>query len=207
MTSPGDLLAFAVQQEGKPYVWGAEGPNQFDCSGLVQYVFHHFGINVPRTSEQQAKIGAPVDKSAISAGDLVFSDWGDGPNSHVGIAMGGGKIIVAPHTGDVVKVENLSSGYLNHVTAVRRVSGVDGASDTSGQQTVTVGDPLTDGLVSPLVGPLRDMANAVKSISQVSDLVTKAFLPSNFVRIVCGLVGGMLIFLGIRLLSKEVRPT
>lgn len=205
MTSAGDLLGFAETLEGKPYVFGAEGPNAFDCSGLVQYVFHHFGVNLPRTSEQQAKVGTAVDKGAIQAGDLVFSDWGDGPNSHVGIAMGGNKIIVAPHTGTNVQVENLSTGYMNHVTAVRRIDGVtsDGSVSTP---AVTVGDPLTDGIVAPLVGPLRNMADGVMSVSKVADLITKAFLPSNFIRIVCGLVGGMLILLGIRLLSKEVRP-
>jgi hypothetical protein len=200
------LLDFATAQEGKPYVWGAEGPSSFDCSGLVQYSYHHVGIDLPRTSEQQAKVGTAVDKGAISAGDLVFSDWGNGPNSHVGIALGGGKIVVAPHTGDVVKSETLSSGYMSHVTAVRRIPQL-GTGDPSA--TMSLGNPVTDAassIVAPLVQPLKDMADGVKAISGVADLVTKAFLPSNFVRIVCGLVGGMLVLLGMRLLSKEVRP-
>lgn len=208
MTSVNDIIAYAAAQEGKQYVFGAEGPNTFDCSGLMQYVFHRFGISLPRTAAQQAKVGTPVDKSAIAPGDLVFSDWGDGPNSHVALASGNGHIIVAPHTGTVVQQENLSPNYLKHVTAVRRIPGLDGsaAAAPSGKgTTVGFGDPITDGIVAPLVGPLQDMAKAVTGISQVADLITKAFLPSNFIRIVCGLIGGILVLLGIRLLSKEVR--
>lgn len=207
MSLVSSMLAFATAQEGKPYVWGAEGPNSFDCSGLVQYAYHHVGIDLPRTAQQQAKVGTSVDKSGIAPGDLVFSDWGDGPNSHVGIALGNGRIVVAPHTGDVVKSEALSSGYLGHVTAIRRIPQL-GTGDPSAVAGLG-SNPVTDAassIVAPLVQPLRDMADGVKAISGVADLVTKAFLPSNFVRIVCGLVGGMLILLGMRLLSKEVRP-
>lgn len=215
MTSVNDLLAYANAQKGKPYVWAATGPNAFDCSGLVQFVFHHFGINLPRTSEEQAKIGQSVGKGDIKAGDLVFSDWGDGPNSHVGIATGNGGLLNAPHTGAVVRVDQLNSGYLSHVTAVRRVAGVDGSLsqellDDLRKGVEALPDPFgikggDGGIVGPLVAPLRDMADSVKSFSRVADLITKAFMPSNFVRISCGLAGGVLVLMGIRMLSKEVR--
>ncbi|MGV9818060.1 C40 family peptidase [Nocardia xishanensis] len=85
-------LAIAMTQTGKPYEWGATGPNSWDCSGLVQWAFRMVGVNMPRTTWQQATAGAPVPVAAMAPGDVVVLN-NDG--SHVGIYAGDGKIFNA----------------------------------------------------------------------------------------------------------------
>jgi cell wall-associated NlpC family hydrolase len=102
----GDQVAsLALAEQGKPYVWAASGPNSFDCSGLVMYVFAKIGIQLPHSSYSQAGMGSPVAFSDLQPGDLVFFNG----NSHVGIYIGGGQFVHAPHTGDVVRVASLAS--------------------------------------------------------------------------------------------------
>src|SRR5512142_2812214 len=96
-----------------------------DCSGLVQQVYAHFGIQLPRVTYQQITQGASVPVNKLQPGDLVFFDTESNKKGadHVGIYIGGGKFIHAPHTGDVVKISSLSdSYYMNRLMAVRRVS-------------------------------------------------------------------------------------
>ncbi|MEV0030961.1 NlpC/P60 family protein [Nocardia sp. NPDC050793] len=85
-------LAIAMTQTGKPYEWGGTGPNSWDCSGLVQWAFRMVGVNMPRTTWQQATAGAPVPVSAMAPGDVVVLN-NDG--SHVGIYAGSGKVFNA----------------------------------------------------------------------------------------------------------------
>lgn len=99
-------VELAKSHLGKPYKWGATGPNSFDCSGLVYWVAKKLGKTVPRTSKQQSTYGQAVSKSNLQAGDCVF--FGS-PVHHVGIYIGGGEFIHAPKTGDVVKISKLSS--------------------------------------------------------------------------------------------------
>ncbi|EPZ61295.1 nlpC/P60 family protein [[Clostridium] sordellii ATCC 9714] len=102
----------AYSKLGSPYVWGAEGPNTFDCSGLTSYVFRNAaGVSLPRTSGSQYGVGTSVSKANLQPGDLVFFATGGGGISHVGIYVGGGQMIHAPQTGDVVKVSNINSSY------------------------------------------------------------------------------------------------
>jgi cell wall-associated NlpC family hydrolase len=122
-TSPGDdagggggrgqqLVDFARQQLGKKYVYGAEGPDAFDCSGLIQYVAKHFGIDLPRVASAQAHAGRAVSKSDLRPGDLVyFQDKGAADVTHIGMYIGGGQYIHAPQPGENVKVGNLSDSY------------------------------------------------------------------------------------------------
>lgn len=139
MPTGGDIVKAAATHLGKPYVWGAEGPNAFDCSGLVVAAFKAYGISLPHKAEQQAKLGTAVSKDDIQPGDLVFSNWGDGTNSHVGIATSSGQIIVARHKHTNVQYQTLNAGYLSHVTAIRRIKGITntggGAGATSGGLT------------------------------------------------------------------------
>jgi cell wall-associated NlpC family hydrolase len=108
---------------GLPYREGGALPDGFDCSGLVNYVFARHGIAVPRDVRRQALVGAAVAPGAIAPGDLVFfSTTGSGP-THVGIAIGGGRFIHAPKTGDVVRVEWMSAAYwTSRFVAARRIS-------------------------------------------------------------------------------------
>ena len=111
------ILQGAVDYLGTPYAWGGESPSGFDCSGLAQYLYGKVGVNIPRTTYDQFKGGISVPSNQLQPGDLVFfkgSDSKNGLPGHVGIYVGGGKMIDAPHTGSVVRVESVSSfgGYM-----------------------------------------------------------------------------------------------
>ena len=106
------IINTAKAQLGKPYVWGAEGPNSFDCSGLVYYVYGQHGIKMPRTSREQANVGTTISQSQLQPGDLIFSSTdGSGGVNHVGIYIGNGQMIHAPNSNDVVKTTNINSSY------------------------------------------------------------------------------------------------
>ncbi|HZP30981.1 MAG TPA: C40 family peptidase [Acidimicrobiia bacterium] len=115
-------VATAERYLGVPYVYGGTDPaNGLDCSGLVQLVYRQLGVDLPRTTYEQVKVGTPVDPADLQPGDLVFSvgDRAHVANGHVGIYAGNGMYVVAPHTGDVVKLAPVPKD----VTAVRRVTG------------------------------------------------------------------------------------
>ena len=95
-------LHFALSQLGKPYIYGAVGPDTYDCSGLTQRAWKAAGVSIPRTTQEQASFGTPVPLDRIQPGDLVVF-YPDA--SHVGIYYGDGKVVVAPHSGAVVRVE------------------------------------------------------------------------------------------------------
>jgi len=99
-----EALRAAATKLGRPYVWGASGPGSFDCSGLTSWAFKKVGITLPRSSSAQAKVGTPVSFADLQPGDLVFYY---SPVSHVGIYAGGGKMINAPQSGDVVKYQRV----------------------------------------------------------------------------------------------------
>ena len=117
------VLNLAYSKQGCPYVWGAEGPNTFDCSGFTQYVYRNaVGKNIPRTSKAQSKYGQTVSKANLQPGDLVFfTTNGSGSVSHVGIYVGGGNMIHSPSTGKTVSVTSINSSYYTarFVTAKR----------------------------------------------------------------------------------------
>ena len=97
-------VAEAYRQLGKPYQWGAEGPDRFDCSGLTMWVWAKAGVSLPHSSRMQFHEGRRVSQPELQPGDLVF--YGS-PIHHVGIYVGDGRYINAPQTGDVVKVSNV----------------------------------------------------------------------------------------------------
>lgn len=100
------VVGVAYNQLGDPYFWGGEGPDRFDCSGLVKYCYlHGAGISLPHSSFAQRSCGTPVSAGQLKPGDIVgFHGWG-----HVGIYVGGGQYIHAPGDGQVVRVGSLSS--------------------------------------------------------------------------------------------------
>ncbi len=102
------LMNEAQKHLGKPYSWGGNGPSSFDCSGYTKYVFAKQGISIPRTSGSQYAASTKISASQAQPGDLVFFDYGSGI-AHVGIYIGGGKMINAQNDG--VKIDNVSSGY------------------------------------------------------------------------------------------------
>jgi cell wall-associated NlpC family hydrolase len=99
------VLATARAQLGKPYVWGADGPRAFDCSGLTKFVYAAAGVALPHNAAAQYASIKHIPLKSIRPGDLVFSGYeGIG---HVGIYIGGGRMIHAPHTGARVEVAAL----------------------------------------------------------------------------------------------------
>lgn len=125
-----ELADWAKQWTGTQYVWGGNSlTNGVDCSGLVQQVYKHFGINVSRTTYSQIGEGKAVGMNELQAGDMVFFDTNPsqkGPD-HVGIYLGGGKMIHAPRPGKPVEIVSLTSGYYqNAFMGGRRVSGIQG---------------------------------------------------------------------------------
>ncbi len=96
---------------GVPYVWGATGPDKFDCSGFTQWVFRDVGINIPRVSRDQARVGEYVSFNNLKAGDMVFFDTHKkrtGRVSHVGIYLGNGNFIHASSAGKKVVIYNFN---------------------------------------------------------------------------------------------------
>ena len=114
-TKANEVIAYAKTLLGKPYVWGAQGPNSFDCSGFTYYVFKNkAGIVLPRTSSAQSKYGTYVSKSNLKAGDLVFFDTNganDGNVSHVGMYIGNGQMIHASYGQKKIVIANFNDSY------------------------------------------------------------------------------------------------
>ena len=110
------------QQLGKPYVWGDEGPDSFDCSGLVQYIYKNaLGINLPRVSYDQSKVGQAVSREDLQPGDLVFFDTMDkGKVSHVGMYIGNNEFIHAANSKRGVIKSTLTGYYDKKFINARR---------------------------------------------------------------------------------------
>ncbi|MGZ8706987.1 MAG: C40 family peptidase [Gaiellaceae bacterium] len=113
----GGVVGIAMRYLGVPYVWGGSTPRGFDCSGFVAYVFAQIGVSLPHSSYAMYGMGTPVSISQLQSGDLVFFTGA----SHMGIYIGGGQFIHAPHTGDVVKISSLSGYYSSNFAGGRRV--------------------------------------------------------------------------------------
>lgn len=108
--SSNNVIAFASNYMGTPYVWGGTSPNPgFDCSGFTQYVYAHFGVSLGRTTYEQINDGAAVSRDQLQPGDLVLFGTAGNPH-HVGIYVGDGAYIHAPHTGDSIKISSLDRG-------------------------------------------------------------------------------------------------
>jgi cell wall-associated NlpC family hydrolase len=102
-----EVVSIAKRYLGAPYRWGASGPNSFDCSGFTMFVYSQVGVSLPHSSRAQIGSGQRVSMSDLQPGDLVF--FGS-PIHHVGIYVGGGSYIHAPHTGAVVRIDPLNRG-------------------------------------------------------------------------------------------------
>ena len=113
----GGVVGIAMRYLGVPYVWGGASPSGFDCSGLVMYAYAQIGVSLPHSSYAQYGYGSPVSRGDLQPGDLVFFDG----LGHVGIYIGGGSFIHAPHTGDVVKISSMTGWYASTFVGGRRL--------------------------------------------------------------------------------------
>lgn len=117
------VVAYAKQFLGVPYVYGGNGPSCFDCSGFTSYVYRHFGYTLNRTASTQLSNGVAVSKSELQPGDLVFFRYNTSyPASHVGIYIGNGQFIHASTNKYMVQIDQLTTGhYANVYIAARRI--------------------------------------------------------------------------------------
>lgn len=128
------VVDYLMQYLGQGYVWGGSNPDTgFDCSGLLQWGFKQFGINIPRVTYDQIGVGAAVEMKDLQVGDMVFFDTSSqsGPD-HVGIYVGNGKMLHAPKTGDVIKITDITGDYYSsRFMGGRRVNGVIGGGEAN----------------------------------------------------------------------------
>jgi peptidoglycan DL-endopeptidase CwlO len=118
----GGVVGVAMQYLGVPYVYGGASPSGFDCSGLVMYAYAQVGISLPHNTVAQWDYSnaVSVSRSQLEPGDLVFFAG----LGHVGIYVGGGNFIHAPHTGDVVRISSLNEGwYRSEYDGAKRILG------------------------------------------------------------------------------------
>jgi cell wall-associated NlpC family hydrolase len=112
------VAGYARHLLGTPYRYGGTSPRSgFDCSGFVRYVYSHFGVTLPHSSFADLLRGRRVGRQHLHAGDLVFFDGA----GHVGIYVGRGRFIHAPHTGTVVRIETMSGWYGSRYVGARRL--------------------------------------------------------------------------------------
>jgi hypothetical protein len=141
-----DLVNYLKQYIGTPYVWGGNSLSSgVDCSGLVQQGLAHFGVNVPRTTYDQIGVGTAVDYDKLQPGDLMFFDHQPGGAAeHVGVYIGNGQMIEAPHTGANVRITDVTqSYYTSHFMGARRMNDMvdNGSTTPASPQTVASLNP------------------------------------------------------------------
>jgi len=107
----GEIVVRAIALLGTPYQYGGNGPETFDCSGLVRYIYNELGINVPRTAAEQYRAAAAVDVDHLEPGDLLFFKTQGAGVSHVAIYAGSGRFVHAPQTGKTIELRELDDGY------------------------------------------------------------------------------------------------
>lgn len=154
MSNADVAIAFARAQMGKPYKFGATGPNSYDCSGLTQASWKAGGVSIGRVTQEQITDGVPVSAANLLPGDLVFPEI-----THVQLYVGNNRVIQAPHSGAFVE-----ESALGHVMTARRV-GTPGSDEglTGGTGSIIdVGNPVTDTLSS-----LSEIKKLVDTLSDV----------------------------------------
>jgi hypothetical protein len=137
----GDVVDLAASLIGRPYVWGAEGPRSFDCSGLTQFVFQEFGIDLPRRAVDQSKTGDPTRR--LQRGDLLFfsTDADRSLVTHVGIYEGADMMIDASKRHGRVRRDNLREDFwVDRFLFARRVIALAGDDESREARDDGTGD-------------------------------------------------------------------
>lgn len=117
-----NAIDYAREMVGKPYRYGGDTPAGFDCSGLVRYSYGKAGIKLPRDTQSQRRLSAPLSLRSLREGDLLFFDQEGRKASHVGMYLGSGRFVHAPATGGKVRTDSLKSDYWKkHFVDARRI--------------------------------------------------------------------------------------
>jgi len=120
-SAAGIVISFAKAQLGDPYVWAGNGPNSWDCSGLMVAAFRQAGVTLPRTSRAQYTVGSSVAYGQWAPGDLLFYGSSASSIHHVALYIGGGQLIHAPQAGDVVRAAAAPAGGGGDYLGAKRV--------------------------------------------------------------------------------------
>lgn len=160
MSTVDSVIAYGLAEIGKPYHYGDEGPNAFDCSGLMQFIFGRAGVRLPRSAAQQQQAATPV--GTPRPGDLVF--YG-APATHVALYLGGGRMLAAPHTGATVRIQSI---YGNPTYG--RVTGAGSGTGPIAQPIGLAGDAVS-ALVGPLLDKLADQGRVLLFVTGGAGLV------------------------------------
>jgi hypothetical protein len=143
-----DAVDLAARLIGRPYVWGAEGPDSFDCSGLTQYVYQDVGVELPRRAINQSQLGAPAGRH-LQRGDLIFfaNDPRSSEVTHVGISEGAGVMIDASKRSGRVRRDDLSDPFwTERYLFARRVTALLAGRSGSGSER-TIERPRSSGRI------------------------------------------------------------
>lgn len=189
-TSPNAVaiaIAFCRAQIGDWYLWGATGPDRWDCSGLVMVGYSKGGVILPRTTGMMINVGTPVSQANLQPGDLVFPDY-----HHVQIYTGNGMIIEAPQSGEQV-VERKMWGFWRARRVVQGVQGVSGGDIIIGGAAGPIGSQVIPGVDSA--------ANALNSLSALGPIFAWIVDPHNWLRIATMLAGFVLIVIALFTIS------
>lgn len=162
--SAADAIKAASEQLGDPYVWGGVGPDGWDCSGLIQWAYKQAGVKIPRTSQQQQKVGKAVATDKVQPGDLLFNG---SPAHHVVMAIGGGKIIEAPRTGLKVRIRSFKPGEFTNARRILGSIGNLGDIATDGEDPTTLNEQAdtVGGNVGGGYGGTSELANLMSALS------------------------------------------
>lgn len=180
-----DVIKFALSQVGKPYRWGATGPDSYDCSGLIYAAYKAAGkpFRFRVTTGTLRAMGTSVTRANLQPGDLVFPDAG-----HVQIYLGGGKVVEAPHTGSNVRVVNMW-GF----AYARRIVAPAGANYSGGaDNALDIPNPLD--AVSDIAKEVKQLYSVVQSFQRAAAWLST---PQNWLRIGMLVVGTILMFVAL----------
>lgn len=168
-----DVVDLAADLIGRPYVWGAEGPNAFDCSGLTQYVYQKVGIDLPRRAISQSKVGDAAGRR-LQRGDLVFfsTDTRQSLVTHVGLYEGGGMMIEASKRYGRVRRDTLSDPYwVERFMFARRVGSESVAREDPDVRDAPDADPPRGSSRAPSKGDRRRAV--IRAVERVADVLFK----------------------------------